>query len=142
MKDSERHRHAIDLLATAGIPESALIEHELNSDFVRLMVIDEASIDTLQLNKQLENGTMLSIPLNDNQKDTLKRVMALYEGEMSLKEDFKNRFISKAREFPNLMKVMDWWDANTTFFELTIVGKILANANANKCDARIPIVVN
>ena len=40
-----------------------------------------------------------------------------------------------------MKKVMDWWDANTTYYDLTIVGRILANANANKCDARIPIMV-
>lgn len=140
-KNSERYRQALDLLKGVGLPESMLIEHELNSDYVRLIAIDVDSIDALQLNRQLENGAILSIPLNDNQKDVLKSIMALYEGEMNLKEDFKNRFISKVREYPNLMKVMDWWDTNTTFFELTIVGKILANANANKCDARIPIIV-
>ena len=67
--------------------------------------------------------------------------MALYEGEEGLREDFKNRLVSKFMEFPNLKKVMEWWDSNETFYELTIVGNVLANANANKCDARIPIVV-
>lgn len=140
-KDSEKYKEAVDLLVGAGVPVSALVEHELNNDYVRLIAIDEENIDTLQLSRQLENGTTISIPFNDGQKDVLKRIMALYEGEVNLKEDFKNRFIAKMREFHNLMKVMDWWDANTTFFELTIVGKILANANANKCDARIPIMV-
>lgn len=140
-KDSERYHQAIDLLVGAGIPESALIEHELNGDFVRLIVIDEEGIDALQIKEPLENGSILSSSMNDSQKDVLKRILAMYDEEKNVKEDFQSRFISKVREFSNLKKVMDWWDTNTTFFELTIVGKILANANANKCDARIPIMV-
>lgn len=81
------------------------------------------------------------MPLNDGQKDAMRKIIAMYDGEMSLKEDFNNRFVGKVREYPHLKKVMDWWDANTTYYDLTIVGRILANANANKCDARIPIMV-
>ena len=65
----------------------------------------------------------------------------LYEVELSVKEDFKNRFMNKYNEFTYLKKVTAWWDSLPTYYELTIVGKILANANANKCDARIPIFV-
>lgn len=140
-RDSEKHQQALDLLHGAGLPDSCLIEHELNNDFLRLVAIEEAGIDDLQLNQVLENGTRLSSPLNDQQRDTLHKVMALYEGDNNIKEDFKNRFIAKVGEFSNLQKVMDWWDKNTTYYDLTIVGKILANANANKCDARIPIIV-
>lgn len=140
-KKSERYQQAIGLLRGAGLPESSLIEHELDSDYVRLLVINENDIEGLQITKELENGIKLSMPLNEEQKETMRKIIGLYEGEASLKEDFKNKLIDKIREFSNLKKVMDWWDANTTYYDLTIVGKILANANANKCDARIPIVV-
>ena len=140
-KDSERYQKAIELLRDVGLPESSLIEHELNSEYVRLRAINEANIDILQITKQLENGSTLSMPLNDGQKDAMRKIIAMYDGEMSLKEDFNNRFVGKVREYPHLKKVMDWWDANTTYYDLTIVGRILANANANKCDARIPIMV-
>lgn len=140
-KNSERYQQAIGLLREAGLPVNSLIEHELSSDYVRLVFIDENDIEDLQINKELENGIKLSIPLNEGQKETIRKVIRLYEDDMNLKEDFKNKLIDKIREFSNLKKVMDWWDANATYYDLTIVGKILANANANKCDARIPIVV-
>lgn len=140
-KGSERYSQAIELLKSAGLTESVLIEHELNNEYVRILALDEAGIDELVGNSVLENGETLTIPLNDAQKEALRKIMALYEGEESLREDFKNRLVSKFMEFPNLKKVMEWWDSNETFYELTIVGNILANANANKCDARIPIVV-
>lgn len=140
-KGSERYAQAIELLKSAGLTESVLIEHELNNEYVRILALDEAGIDELVGNRLLENGATLTIPLSDAQKEVLRKIMALYDGEEGIREDFKNRFVSKFMEFPNVKKVMEWWDSNETFYELTIVGNILANANANKCDARIPIVV-
>lgn len=140
-KNSERYQRAIELLKEAEMPEGVLIEHELNNEYLRIIAIDEAGIDSLVANRVLEDGKSLSMPLNEKQKEALRMVMTLYEGEQSLREDFQNRFVSKFMEYPNLKKVMEWWDNNKTFYELTIVGKILANANANKCDARIPIMM-
>ena len=140
-KGSEKYAQAIELLKSAGLTESVLIEHELNNEYVRILALDEAGIDELVGNRLLENGATLTIPLSDAQKEVLRKIMALYDGEEGIREDFKNRFVSKFMEFPNVKKVMEWWDSNETFYELTIVGNILANANANKCDARIPIVV-
>lgn len=140
-KGSERYSQAIRLLKSANLTESVLIEHELNNEYVRILALDEAGIDELVGNRTLEDGVILKVSLNDAQKEALRKIMALYEDEGGLREDFRNRLVSKFMEFPNLQKVMEWWDNNETFYELTIVGKILANANANKCDARIPIVV-
>lgn len=140
-KGCERYAQAIELLKSAGLTESVLIEHELNNEYVRILALDEAGIDELVGNRLLENGATLTIPLSDAQKEVLRKIMALYDGEEGIREDFRNRFVSKFMEFPNVKKVMEWWDSNETFYELTIVGNILANANANKCDARIPIVV-
>lgn len=140
-KDSERYKQALNILHEAGLPDSALIEHELNSDYVRLVAQDEDEISDLTVNQVLENGIKISVPLNDPQKEAMRKVLNMYEGEQGLLEAFKNRFVTKFKEQPNLKKMIEWWDSIPTYFELTIVGKILANANANKCDARIPIVV-
>ena len=140
-KGSERYMQAVELLKDSGLSEGVLMEHELNDEYVRILALDEENIEELKGNRDLGNGVTLTIQLNEAQKDALRKIMALYEGEESLREDFKNRLVSKFMEYPNLKKVMEWWDSNVIFYELTIVGNILANANANKCDARIPIVV-
>ena len=118
-----------------------MIENELNSDYLRLLALDEEGINDLTITQVLENGISLSIPLNEARKEALRKVFALYERDQGMMGDFKNRFILKFNELPNLKKLTEWWDGIHTYFDLTIVGKILANANANKCDARIPIVV-
>lgn len=140
-KDSERYKEAVKVLQEGNLPASMILEHELNSDFVRLYPMDVNSINDVALNVNKE-GTIETIPLSDEQKKCVKRIFDLYEGEYSLREDFKNRFINKCKDYLYLKIVMEWWDKNTSlFFEQTIVGKILSNANANKCDARIPIFV-
>jgi hypothetical protein len=83
----------------------------------------------------------MTIYLKEEQKEAIKQIFDLYNEELSVKEDFKNRFMNKYNEFSYLKKITEWWDNLPTYYELTIVGKILANANANKCDARIPIFV-
>ena len=140
-KNSERYQQATELLKGVGLSERVFIEHELNNEYVRIIALDEAGVDKLRGDLELNNGVKQTITLNNTQKEALRKVMRLYEVKEDIKEDFKNRLVAKFMEFSNLKKVVEWWDANTTFYELTIVGKILANANANKCDARIPIVV-
>ena len=140
-KDSERYQQALTILHEAGLPASALVEHELNEDYVRLVAQDEDEINDLTINQVLENGIHITVPLNDVRKEAVRKVLAMYERELGLLEDFKNRFVTKFNEHPNLKKKTEWWESIPSYFELTIVGKILANANANKYDARIPIVV-
>lgn len=140
-KGGESYQKALDIINSVNLPKDILIEHELNSDYVRLLPINKKHVDDIKLTQQLGQGITLNTILNETQRDGIEQIFALYEGEAGIREDFKNRFVAKYNEYPNLKKVTMWWDGLTSFFELTIVGRILANANANKCDARIPIIV-
>ena len=140
-KNSESYMLAIDILREVGLPNDMLLEHELNSEYVRLLPMDVSSINDTRLYRN-EGGNIVELLLTNMQKDGVRRIFSLYEKEDSIKEDFKNRFIEKYNSYPNLQKVFLWWDRDKKIsFEQTIVGRILSNANAHKCDARIPIIV-
>ena len=141
VKDSDNYIQAVNILKEVGLPDSIFLEHELNDHFVRLLPMNVHDIDNIRINR-VRDGVTTSSMLTETQKDGLKRIFDLYVGDYMIVEDFKNRFVAKYNEYPNLKKITTWWDANTKmFFEQTIVGKILSNANANKCDARIPIII-
>lgn len=139
--DSEQYQEALKILEENELP-TFMIEHELNNEYARLYPIDVDGIDNVKLCKELEDGKKEVIMLSDNQKEALKRIFAMYEDAPAIKEDFQNRFIAKYNEYPNLRKVNEWWDKIPSFYELTVVGRVLASANAHKCDATIPLLIS
>lgn len=139
--DSEQYQEALNILEENDLP-AFMIEHELNSDYARLYPIDVDGIDNVMLCKESDEGKKEEMRLTDNQKEALKRIFAMYENAPAIKEDFQNRFIAKYNECPNLRKVNEWWDNIPSFYELTVVGRVLASANAHKCDATIPLLIS
>lgn len=70
-KNSDDFNKAIELLKNNGLPQNILIDHELNSDYVRVVLPNKDHIDTLALHHQIVNNGQLSIikvPLTDAQK--------------------------------------------------------------------------
>ena len=139
--DSEQYQEALNILEENDLP-AFMIEHELNSEYARLYPIDVDGIDNVMLCKESENGKKEEMKLTDNQKEALKSIFAMYEDAPAIKEDFQNRFIAKYNEYPNLRKVNEWWDNISSFYELTVVGRVLASANAHKCDVTIPLLIS
>ncbi|MFA6310511.1 MAG: LPO_1073/Vpar_1526 family protein [Sterolibacterium sp.] len=140
-KNSEDHDRAIKILQTYNLPISILVEHALNSKFLRVNVRNMNSIDEISLLHQvIHGGGVINVPqnLSEEQKQAVKRIYELYSKDVIRKNDNVNSFMSEWDKRPNLRTLRQWWDNIPTSFTITSVGKVLAQSNAQRCDKNLP----
>lgn len=138
-KNSDKYQQAVSILVEAGINENILVDHLLNDQYARLNLKSVSDVEKAKFEKELGHGIKMSIVMPDNQKNALKEIFGLYENDAAIITDFENRLVNEMAKYPNLKKVNDWWDSITDVFDLTMTGRVLANANANLHDSGIPI---
>ena len=140
-KNSEDFQKAIELLNNNGLPQNILIEHELNTDYVRINMPNKDHIDSLSLHRQIFNNGQLPIittPLTDEQKSALISIYDMYNKDANIRQQNVKRFMEEWNKQPNLNKLREWWDSINTGLQLTSVGKVLAHSNAQRCDKNLP----
>ena len=144
-KTSENYQKAIEIIKEAHLPNNILCDHELRSGFVRLQIVRIDKLDLLSVTGQQkvnigEQEIILPInqPLTDHQKDAIKNIYALYNNEFKLKSQNISKFIEKWDEYDNLRNLKSWWDEISLSYTITPVGRVLAHANAQRCDSSLP----
>jgi len=126
-RNSAQHIKAEELLRSAELPVSDILENNsLNHDFVRLKVASSSVIDSLQL-VHYENGQRLVNPLNEAQENAINTVLNLYSKDAVLLKEVNRLFVEKFAEYPHLLKLKEWW-------------KVLAHANAQRCEKTLPMM--
>ena len=140
-KNSQEYYKAIELLNSNNLPLNILIEHELNTDYIRLNIFNKKDIDTLKLIHQVNNNSStvpLEIPLTDIQKNAISSIYDLYKQDAGIRPENVNNFMEEWNKRANLKILREWWDNIEVLIQLTSVGKVLAHANAQRCDKRLP----
>lgn len=140
-KKSETFKQVIDLLEKNNLPKTILVENIFNSEFVRLNIPDKGTIKILNLIfNQMQNGVLVNqiIPLTEVQKQAIYQIYDLYKNDDSEKNNTIAKFMEEFVKRPYLKKLSEWWDEIPTGFQITSVGKVLAHANAQRCDENLP----
>lgn len=141
-KDSEEYIRALEILNKAGLnPMDILMQHVLNSDYVRINIPQKATVDTLNFNiiTVVNNNPQTLIPLSDSQKKAIASIYELYQNDATTKEQNIQKFMTEWDKRPNLKILREWWDnLPSLLIEITSVGKALAHANAQRCDNNLP----
>lgn len=138
-KESEIYYKAVEILKNEGLPESIFVGNELLEGYVRIPIISSEQIKDLVFNGyKLWNGQIIpvNIILNENQKKAVQDVWNLYD--KAAEEEAKQAFKAKLDQYSYIKQVKDWWNAISVHFSVTAVGKVLAHANAKRCDEKIP----
>lgn len=136
-KQSADYFNAVRLILEAGLPNILLIEHELNSDYVRLPIVDREKIATLRFKDTADNGDIHAPNLTQKQLETLYRVYDMYNKDPDLIKANINAFMQKWDERPNLKVLRIWWDNLDGGIKITSVGRVLAHSNAQRCDSTL-----
>lgn len=142
-KDSEEHKRAIEILKAVGMPLDILVDHELREGYLRLGIVRRDKFDLLTLKRKVNlNGLIIKIPLDmqltEQQKQALSDIYDMYEKDESKHKENIQRFSEMINRYESLKKVQLWWDAIQGSFSITSVGIALAQANAKRCDPRLP----
>lgn len=137
-KESKNYQSAIELLNEGGLPIDLLVEHELLNGYVRLSVSDQASIKEMRLPILIQNNVLTTRKMNEKEINILNKIWNLYSNDATKKNSVKQVFMQKWDEYESLHKVHLWWNDLPHSFTITPIGKVLAHANAQRYNKRIP----
>lgn len=133
-KESGDHNKAIDLLASINLSNNILVDNELNPGYVRLCIPQQNSFDLV---KKIISPTMM-VPLSAQEIAVLKEIISLYNNDKNLIQKTKQNFLEKWNERKSLKILKEWWEKIPYSVTTTEVGKVLAHANAQRCDNSLP----
>lgn len=139
-KNSKSHQEAIRILSSNNLDPRLLITHVLNSDYVRLDIINEIDIIKKPIFKfiQVDDEFVIEpVQVSYKQQESLKSVYALYSKNESLKQENVRMFISELDKRSNIKRVKDWWNNIEYKLHITSIGKALAKSNVQRCDDKI-----
>ncbi|KPD20546.1 LPO_1073/Vpar_1526 family protein [Idiomarina zobellii] len=140
-KSSENHTKALEILDSNNLTRGLLVDHSLNTDYVRIPIPSRTQIDSIQLQRQvLHGGDLVVVPvsLTEAQKTAINTIYDLYSQDAGLKQNNINSFIEEWDKRPNLKVLKDWWDTIPIILTITAAGKVLAHSNAQRCDEKLP----
>lgn len=140
-KNSENYDKAIEILKSKNLPQTVLVDHAFNGDFVRINVSNKDHINLLKLLQAIQqNGKMMILPISisEEQITAINSVYGLYKQDDKIKQKNIKLFMDEWDKIPNLRILREWWDNIGTSFQVTTVGKVLAHSNAQRCDKNLP----
>ena len=94
-------------------------------------------VENLKIIHSVDRGNIV-IPFSDTQKQAVRSVIELYSKDSNLMTKVRKTFMDEWMKRPNLNKLKLWWDKLPYAFSITSVGKVLAHANAQRCDKTLP----
>jgi hypothetical protein len=133
-KESEDYQKALKMLSNIKIPNSILVDNVLNPGYVRMEIPQKESIDSM---KRIFHPNV-TIPLSETDKTTLKEIFSMYNNDSNLIQNVKQRFVEEWNKRESLRKLNEWWNDIPNSITITEVGKVLAHANAQRCDNSLP----
>ena len=137
-KDSDDYNTAIKILQDNGLMiPNLFIENSLLQDYMRINIGNFEAIDSLMLVRVI-GGTSMQAPLSEQQKTAIKSIIELYVKDSKLKNDVEESFVSEWDKRNNLALLRRWLEKIPNSFSITSVGKVLAHANAQRCDNKLP----
>lgn len=139
-KESEEYYKAVTILRNNGLDlPNLLIENYLLPDYIRVNVTNFDAINALAL---IHSSASISIPMSEQQKSAIRSVIELYSKDSQLQNNVEEKFLLEWNKRPYLSLLKDWVENIPNSFSITSVGKVLAHANAQRCDDRLPPLKN
>ena len=143
-RNSEEYHEMKEIITKMRLPENIVVDHELRKEYVRLAV-DINKLDTVVLSQIVpcvRNGIIenkkIDFYLSEQQKEAINTIHSLYKTDDSLKNENIDTFMKKMRLYDSLKVIEKWWDSIEIPFSITSVGRVLAHANAQRCDSSLP----
>ena len=140
-KDSDVFAQAAQILDQNNLPRDILVEHSLDSDYLRIPITHRDQIGSIVIRQKIfTNGSLGVIPvkLTGKQVEAVDSIYSLYSKDVSLKNKNVNAFLGKWEKRANLKVLKEWWDSIPMILTITSAGKVLAHSNAQRCDNNLP----
>lgn len=131
-ENSPQHIQAKELLKKAHLSPETLVPNELLPGYVRIPVFSKTFIfqGFLTNGKEKRNIT-------PEEEQILFSIFDLYEQNSELQLQVIKTFKSRFSQFESLATASEWWNHIPVYFELTLVGMVLAVLNGKRYNSDI-----
>lgn len=137
-RNSETYTKAVELLTSVSlIPNNLLVPHVFNTEYVRIPITNKVDIQKLKNIKEYN----VFVSCTQEQKSVIEQIYNMYEKNDILLQQNKQLFIEEWDKRDKLNLLRKWWDSIKIGFSITSAGKVLAHANAQRCDNTLPSLV-
>lgn len=144
-KGSWEYDKALQIIQEANLPLDIICDHELRDGFIRLNIVNLNQINKLSIKKNKViniDGQQIMVPtqtlLNEQQREAINSVYDLYNKDIDLVKENTNIFMNMWNNYNSLKILREWWNSIPRAFEITCVGMVLAQANAQRCEPTLP----
>lgn len=140
-KNSDNLAKAMEILDANSLPRNILVQHALNSEFVRLPISAKQQIDSLTLIQQIPHAGQLiqrHVTLTEKQNEALNAIYDLYDSNVNIKNENTRILMERWDKRANLNALKSWWNNLNLGIQITSVGRVLAHSNAQRCDKNLP----
>lgn len=138
-RNGDKWNDISNMLNDCGLSTDFFVSNILLDDYVLIPVVEEKSIDSfVQTRIVAPKGRMDFCPLSDEQKQVLHKIFSLYDKSPDLLNKVKKNFVERIDSFEAIKTVRHWWNSIPHAIAVTAVGRVLAHANAKRCDPSIP----
>ena len=140
---SENHKKALELLSSINISPSILVTNELYPNYIKLPVVSKKYIrDNYKISRSVTNNdgstTVSCTEISEKEIAVFDSIWELYTKDEVANQKSVAAFMEMWNSYPSLQKLRIWWNALPCSFDITHVGRVLANTNARRCDKTIP----
>lgn len=138
-KQSEKYVSALEKIKSVNLPTNILCENIMIENHVRLPICRLKQFDNLRLFDKMNDDEIIYKPINEEQKNVLESICDDYDKNPSALNDVKNKFKSMLNDYPELQKVITWWDGYIKkYISLDLSGEVLAHCNAKRLNNELP----
>ncbi len=137
-KDTKEYVEAHKLLYTNLLPNSILIDHELNEGYVRLSLTIKGDYSNKILVTHNQEQKQISIPLSKEQCNCLEQIEKMYDKNTQIVSKVKNRLVAECNNRKNIREIDKWINSFPVGFTMTNIAYVLGYSNAKKHYADLP----
>lgn len=141
-KESDNYVKALDILSANNLPKSILVHNTLDNNYVRIITPSLEKISEMGL---INAKTRLLEKFSEAQVKAIKNIIDLYETNSGAFNNMEKRFKELLSSYKSISEVREWWDrlaGSGICFNITPVGRVLANTNAQRIDPNLPDLNN
>ena len=126
---SESYKRMKDILASVELNVNTVCSESLIENHIRINVPKKERLKTMFTSTQQEKVN-----------NALEEIYKLYDNSNEKVESAKKEFLNLLENYPNIVKVKEWWNANIidSGIKITPVGRVLAHVNAKNLDSNVP----
>lgn len=130
-EDTDEYQKVMEYQNKYGF--NILIKNPLLDGYYIVPIFEKGQIESLQ-----KNVYGIEIPLSKEEKVCIYKIIDLYTKDDDVNNKAKNNFIDKLDSFSALKQIHIWWNKIPYSFDITVIGKVLGHANAQKCYPGFP----